>query len=212
MDHGDQVVLVVDDDTNLLRATEAILRRGGYLTIAASGPLEALEKSRGFQGAIHLLLTDVLMPAIDGPALAELILAERPQTRVLLISGEANVQSRLPLLKKPVRMKYLLEQVSNVIDGSPALPSDVLRDRESWGTSVRADLTAQLDEARGRFLESARNLIELMKDVPSGLPHPDGLALLQQSAKAQHRAFEEYQEARKKLDDHIAGDETKPER
>jgi CheY-like chemotaxis protein len=131
MDHGDQVVLIVDGVEIVLRATEAILRRKGYSPIAASGPLEALEKSRGFEGAIHLLLTDVAMPDLDGLALAQQILAERPQTRVLLMSGYANLRFRLPLLKKPFRMNHLLDQVSKVIDGPPALPSDVLADRES---------------------------------------------------------------------------------
>jgi DNA-binding NtrC family response regulator len=120
--------LVVDDDEVVLRVTEAILRHGGYSPIAASGPLEALKTSRSFKGAIHLLLTDVTMSDMGGLVLAQHILAERPQTRVLLMSGNANVRSRLPLSKKPFDVDDLLEQVSKVIDGPPALPSDVLAD------------------------------------------------------------------------------------
>jgi DNA-binding NtrC family response regulator len=116
MGHENHVVLVVDDDEDVLRITETILRSGGYSPIAASGALEALEKSRAFQGAIHLLLTDVMMPDLDGLALAQHILSERPETRVLLMSGHANVRSRLPLWKKSLRMDHLLAQVLKVID------------------------------------------------------------------------------------------------
>ena len=63
-----QIVLVVEDDPSLLSAVEAILRRGGYLPIPASGPLEALNKSHEFAGEIHLLLTDIIMPDMDGLA------------------------------------------------------------------------------------------------------------------------------------------------
>jgi DNA-binding response OmpR family regulator len=114
------VVLVVDDDAMILRATEAILRRGGYSPTSASGPIEALRKSRGFRGEIHLLLTDVMMPGMNGPTLARRIIAERPLIRVLLISAGTNVSSRMPLLKKPFSMDELLARVAQVIEGPPA--------------------------------------------------------------------------------------------
>jgi len=62
MDQGAQIVLAVDDNADMLRAIEAILRRGGYLAIAASGPLQALEKARAFPREIHLLLTGMVCP------------------------------------------------------------------------------------------------------------------------------------------------------
>ena len=109
-------VLVVDDDLRMLSATERTLRHGGYSVIAAPGPLEALEKARAFQGEIHLLLTDVRMPAMDGTVLAQQILAERAHIRVLLMSG-GKVESRLPLLKKPFHTAQFLVQVAKVISG-----------------------------------------------------------------------------------------------
>jgi len=51
MDQSAQTILAVDDDPDALRTIEAVLRRGGYLTIAASGPLEALQNARAFQRA-----------------------------------------------------------------------------------------------------------------------------------------------------------------
>jgi CheY-like chemotaxis protein len=118
-----QTVLVVDDDPNVLSLTERILRDGGYTVIAVPGPLEALEKARAFQSEIHLLLADVTMPVMDGIALAQKLLAERQRIRVLLMSGNAKVESRLPLLIKPFRMAQLLEQAANVISGpAPQYP------------------------------------------------------------------------------------------
>ena len=117
LDGKGQTVLVVDDDPHVLSVTEHMLRRGGYLVIAAPDPLEALEKSRAFQGEIDLLLTDVTMPDTNGIVLAQEILTQRKRIRVLLMSGNGNVESRLPLLKKPFRMAQLLEQAAEVISG-----------------------------------------------------------------------------------------------
>jgi len=112
-----QIVLVVDDDPSVLSATGRILRRAGYSVIAASGPLKALEQSRAFPAEIHLLLTDVTMPDMNGIVLAQEILTQRERIRVLLMSGNGNVQSRLTLLKKPFHTAQLLVQVAKVIRG-----------------------------------------------------------------------------------------------
>jgi DNA-binding NtrC family response regulator len=120
LDGKGQTVLVVDDDPHVLSVTEHMLRRGGYSTIAVSGPLEALEQSRAFPGEIHLLLTDVTMPDMNGIVLAQEILTQRERIRVLLMSGNGEVASRVPLLKKPFRMAQLLEQVARVISGPAA--------------------------------------------------------------------------------------------
>jgi CheY-like chemotaxis protein len=81
-----QVILVVDDDADILRGTAEVLRRRGYSPISASGPLEALKKSRDFRGEIHLLPTDLTMPEMDGLGLAKQVFAERSHIRVLLMS------------------------------------------------------------------------------------------------------------------------------
>jgi len=153
---ANQIILVVDDDKDMLRAIEAILLRGGYSPIIALGPREALEKSRDFEGDIHLLLSDVTMPEMDGVTLAERVLAERPYIRVLLISGYATGRPRFPLLNKPLRMTQLLEQVSKAIDGPPPLPAHVYAAKHSTGASARAALTVELDEERRRYLESSQ--------------------------------------------------------
>jgi CheY-like chemotaxis protein len=113
-------VLVVDDEADCLRSTAEILRRGGYDPLTANGPLEALEALDEIQsrnGNIDLLLTDVVMPEMDGLILAQRIVAQFPGIRVLLMSGYTNEQRLFPLLPKPFGMKQLLEAVSTVLDG-----------------------------------------------------------------------------------------------
>ena len=117
MARAGQVVLVVDDEEHLLHAVAAMLRREGYSVITASDPQKALEESRGLPGDIDLLLTDVLMPVMDGFALAQKISAERPLIRVVLMTAYNDVQSRLPLLRKPFRMDQLLNGVAKALDG-----------------------------------------------------------------------------------------------
>jgi CheY-like chemotaxis protein len=208
MDNGERVVLVVDDDPGVLRVTEAILRRKGYSPIAAPGPLEALHVSRSFQDAIDLLLTDIVMPEMDGVALAQLILTERPQTRVLLMSGFADAQSRLPLLKKPFLVKDLIEQVSTVIRGPQTPSSEVSADKELWQAKIQARFNPQSAAALRRFLQASRNLLEVTAGIPSDIPSPDGDLLIRRLATEMKRAFETYQTALKKLDRGAADEET----
>jgi CheY-like chemotaxis protein len=196
-----QVVLVVDDLQISLDAIETILRRKDYSPITALGPLEALKKSREFKGDIHLLLTDVVMPGVDGCTLAQQILAERPQIRILLMSGYSTVSSPLPLLKKPFRMLQLLAEVAKVIGGPPPLPSDVLVKPSL--RSLRTALRAEADEAHRRCLEPSRELLKVTENVPSGIPNPDGSFQIQRVGSELHRRFEKYQRARKKLDDRL---------
>jgi CheY-like chemotaxis protein len=197
-----EVILLVDDDEDLLRATVEVLRRRGYSPIAALGPHEALKKSRDFRGEIHLLLTDVSMPEMDGLELAQQVLAERARIRVLLMSAYGAF-SRLPLVKKPFRMGQLLEQVAHVIAGPPSV-IDVFIDKEAARGSMRDALTAEADEARFRYLLAQREFMEIIKELPSGIPNPDGAMRIELSADRMKQAFEEYQKTLRRLDDHVA--------
>jgi CheY-like chemotaxis protein len=196
-----QVVLVVDDDQTIVLTAEAILRREGYSPITASSPLEALEKSRDFKGDIHLILTDVVMPDMDGFTLARQILAERPQVRMLAMTAYATASAGLPLLRKPFSMHELLAAVAQVIDGRPPLPSDAVNPSEN---SFRAALREDADEALRRCLESSEELLKITKEA-SGIPNPDGSFQIQQAGAEFRRRFEKYQKARKRLDDHLSG-------
>jgi DNA-binding NtrC family response regulator len=92
--------------------------------LATSRPEEALAVSRAHDGPIHLLLTDVVMPGRSGPALAEELTHERPDMRVLFVSGYASagavghghVPRGAAFLEKPFTANSLRERVRQVLD------------------------------------------------------------------------------------------------
>jgi CheY-like chemotaxis protein len=122
------VVLVAEDDVLVRNLVQTVLVRAGYSVLVAGDGEEALELSRRYQGDIHLLLSDVTMPRMDGFRLAERIREERPGTRALLVSGrlsseimEANAQ--FDFLRKPFvpdelkrKLREILERPSDGIE------------------------------------------------------------------------------------------------
>ena len=84
---GTETVLVVDDDRGVRELTAKILGQYGYQVITSSSGDEALRRAAEFEGEIHLLITDVVMPRIDGGELAQQLKAQRPAMKVLYISG-----------------------------------------------------------------------------------------------------------------------------
>jgi DNA-binding response OmpR family regulator len=131
-------VLIVEDEPALLEVVKAILRRAGYNPLTASDALEAILLSRTFTSDIHLLLTDVVMPGMDGFALAHQLLAERPEMRVLVMSAHTQKCTRLPFLRKPFHREQLLENVRSVIAGPAASPASVIVDDSAFADFQRA--------------------------------------------------------------------------
>ena len=93
------VILVVDDEVMIRNITRVVLEQEGYFILAARDGEEALRLSEKFPGAIHAVLSDVMMPTIDGLQLRERILTERPGIKVLLMSG--CVSSHSPSVRFP---------------------------------------------------------------------------------------------------------------
>ena len=120
-----ETVLIVEDEAALREVTRRILARNGYQVItAASGP-EALEIARNYQGEIHLLVTDVVMPHMLGKEVAEQVLLIKPGAEVLYMSGYARPvlasQGRLEpgvaLVEKPFSEADLLAKAGQVLNG-----------------------------------------------------------------------------------------------
>ncbi len=86
---GDLTVLLVDDDEPLRKASERFIAKGGYRVLSAADGLAALALAETHPGPIHCLVTDVVMPGMDGRQLANHLLALRPQMKVIFISGFA---------------------------------------------------------------------------------------------------------------------------
>ena len=126
---GSETVLLVEDDRGVRDLARAMLSRLGYRVLAAADGAAALERARGHEGEIHLLLTDVVMPGMNGRELAEALVAERPETRVLFASGYTRdvmlrhgiVEGRLHFLGKPYRFTELAAKLREVLDGPRAV-------------------------------------------------------------------------------------------
>jgi DNA-binding response OmpR family regulator len=82
-----KTILFADDSEDFRRPVAAYLSKCGYCVITASDGIDALAKAREFVGIIHLVLSDIKMPRMTGIELASLLNQERPDTKILLISG-----------------------------------------------------------------------------------------------------------------------------
>ena len=82
-----KTILVVDDQETILSSVSAFLNAGKYNVITANSGELALQKSKDYKGDIHLLLTDFQMPEMDGIQLATAMCVDRPQLKVLMMSG-----------------------------------------------------------------------------------------------------------------------------
>ena len=86
---GTQTVLLVDDERDLREVTARFIAKAGYRVLTAAGGHEALEVAEHHPETIHCLVTDVMMPGMDGRQLAHRFLSDRPETKVVFISGYA---------------------------------------------------------------------------------------------------------------------------
>jgi DNA-binding NtrC family response regulator len=115
-------VLVVDDDHGVRRLTARMLRTQGYQVFEAESGAEALRTLES-EPDIRLLVTDIVMPGMDGLALADQALAKLPQLRVMLMTGHApeltaqlNLRpSPLPVLLKPFTAEQLVGKVRDTL-------------------------------------------------------------------------------------------------
>jgi two-component system cell cycle sensor histidine kinase/response regulator CckA len=123
---GHETILLVEDEDAVRVIISAVLRRQGYLVLEASTPRRASEifEQRGRE--IDLLLTDVVMPEMNGPALARQCLVMRPDLKILFISGYADIavpvdprNVNIGFLSKPFQASVLSNKVREVLGGSP---------------------------------------------------------------------------------------------
>jgi PAS domain S-box-containing protein len=120
---GNETILLVEDDPHVANVATRALRGGGYSVIAAPGPLEALEVFRQAPGAIDAVVSDAIMPDMDGIELREQLLEIRPDLRVLLVSayaeGVLSTVGGLPkgvvLLPKPYTVEQLRQAVRRLL-------------------------------------------------------------------------------------------------
>jgi CheY-like chemotaxis protein len=111
------IILLADDEVLIRNVARRVLQSAGYFVLPANDGEEALDISRQYPGKIHVLLSDVNMPNLDGLELREQILFERPGTKVLLMSGQIESPAEsIPFLRKPFRSSVLKERIHQLLD------------------------------------------------------------------------------------------------
>ncbi|MGH9824738.1 MAG: response regulator [Blastocatellia bacterium] len=119
--YGYETILLVEDDAGVRAYADHVLRSQGHRVLKAASGDEALRLSQTFRDRIDLLLTDAVMPEMGGLELAERIGLERPEMKILVMSGycERLVELgalKFPLLQKPFSPQDLVAKVSQLLD------------------------------------------------------------------------------------------------
>src|SRR5689334_17822194 len=118
-------ILVTDDDPDTRVVVAEVLKRNGYDVLAAEGGAEALHIIQNRHQPQSLLLTDLIMPALNGGDLSQRAVALQPNLKIIIMSGHhrENVEgyltigkTRLAFLEKPFSIPSLIDQVRGVLD------------------------------------------------------------------------------------------------
>jgi DNA-binding response OmpR family regulator len=139
-DAGAETILLAEDEANLRYLVRQYLEKQGYRVIEAADGAVAMQIAVALEGTIHLLLTDVIMPGMNGRELAQRVAEIRPNTKVLYMSGytenvighNGTLDAGVRLLQKPFTLQDLKAKVREVLDSSPTvqdvdLPADPTR-------------------------------------------------------------------------------------
>jgi two-component system, cell cycle sensor histidine kinase and response regulator CckA len=124
---GSETVLLVEDDEMVRALAQAILERYGYTVRVARNVQDALRFAQEDHGEIHLLLTDTIMPGMNGPELAKRFRSIRPETKVLFMSGYTDkvisytsaLEPGTAFLQKPFTPQTLTQKVHEVVNAIP---------------------------------------------------------------------------------------------
>jgi signal transduction histidine kinase len=123
---GSETILIVEDDTSLREVTCEFLRGAGYAVLPAASPEEAIQLAETRSEMIDFLLTDVIMPKMNGRELASRLLAKRPCLKVLYVSGYTDgiiregasgmLEPGLAFLQKPYSRHTLTRKIREMLD------------------------------------------------------------------------------------------------
>lgn len=124
---GTETLLIVENEAAIRHLLQMALRKNGYTVLAAESGREALELVRVHVGSIDLLITDVMMPDMDGPELVRQLAGIRPETRTLFMSGYLDdalgehgiLPSNVNFIQKPFSPRVIAQKVRDILDGAP---------------------------------------------------------------------------------------------
>jgi two-component system cell cycle sensor histidine kinase/response regulator CckA len=121
---GTETVLLVEDEQAILKLGQEILVRNGYKVLVARTPTEAVDLAENHQGMIHLLVTDVVMPGMNGKELKDRLVTRLPGLKTLFMSGytadviarQGVLEAGVPFLQKPFSIYTLTSKVREILD------------------------------------------------------------------------------------------------
>jgi PAS domain S-box-containing protein len=127
---GTETILLVEDEANLRYLARQYLEKQGYKVIEAADGAVAMQIAVAHEATIHLLLTDVIMPGMNGRELAQRISEIRPNAKILYMSGytenvighDGTLDAGVRLLQKPFNLRDLKSKVREVLDATPTPP------------------------------------------------------------------------------------------
>ena len=127
---GTETILLVEDEANLRYLARQYLEKQGYKVIEAADGAVAMQIAVAHEAMIHLLLTDVIMPGMNGRELAQRIAEIRPNVKILYMSGYTEnvighngmLDAGIRLLQKPFNLRDLKSKVREVLDATPTPP------------------------------------------------------------------------------------------
>jgi PAS domain S-box-containing protein len=127
---GTETILLVEDEANLRYLARQYLEKQGYKVIEAADGAVAMQIAVAHEAVIHLLLTDVIMPGMNGRELAQRISEIRPNVKILYMSGYTEnvighngmLDAGIRLLQKPFNLRDLKSKVREVLDATPTPP------------------------------------------------------------------------------------------
>lgn len=127
---GTETVIICEDDSAVRDLTAQLLEDAGYSVLASQSAADALQLAARHSGPVHLLITDVIMPDMNGRKLSDALAAIRPTVRTLFVSGyTANViahhgvlEEHVEFLEKPYSRRQLLQRVRDVLDRQKLTP------------------------------------------------------------------------------------------
>jgi PAS domain S-box-containing protein len=142
---GTETILVVEDEANLRYLARQFLEKQGYCVIEAADGAVALQIAVAHEGIIHLLLTDVIMPGMNGRELAQRISEIRPNTKVLYMSGytenvigrNGTLDAGIRLLQKPFTLRDLNARVREVLASNPFPREVAMPVRTAYAVAVQ---------------------------------------------------------------------------
>ena len=203
-----ETILLVEDEENLRQLARQSLEHQGYTVIDAPDGAAAIRLSQSHKGPIHLLLTDVIMPGMNGRELANQVSSTRPEIKVLYMSGytenhighNGTLDEGITLLQKPFTLPALKAKVREVLDTPPpkeiqmsarlAQPAPMIRSRSKVSSPLsrypfRSSPAAEIPAGRRKRLARRHH----RKHQPLGNALPGGrIDRPQRAARDQSRA------------------------